>query len=97
MIVVVPIIGNLKIDGDRLIGYDGRDLNSHTPINFGKDIGDIILEQIVGYRYVGKKLNYGECFNSSHFVFKYQVYNKKTTVTSVYEAGLFHWKEWVSK
>lgn len=85
----VPVlgVGNFRKVGDRLVNVNGKDLSEFLPVHFGKEIGDVVYMGIVDYKWIGKRTTLFE-----EFMLEYQVYDKKTTVTKVFPAGIFIWK-----
>jgi hypothetical protein len=86
----VPIlgVGNFRKVGDRLVNQNGKDLIEFLPVHFGKEIVDIVYMGIVDYKWIGDRTTIFE-----EFMLEYQVYDKKTTVTKVFPAGIFLWKQ----
>jgi hypothetical protein len=87
----VPIlgVGNFYKKGDRLVNVHGKDLSEFLPVHFGKQVGDLVYMGIVDYKWIGKRNSVYE-----EFMLEYQVYDVRTTVTSIYPASIFQWQKW---
>lgn len=87
----IPILGlgNFRKKGDRLVNQHGKDLYDFLPVHFGKQIGDLVYMGIVDYKWIGQRRTIYE-----EWMLEYQVYDTKTTVTKIYPAGIFHWKQY---
>lgn len=86
----VPILGlgNFYKSGDRLVNKHGKDLLEFLPVHFGKQVGDIVYMGIVNYKWIGKRTTLYE-----EFMLEYQIYDIRTTVTTIYYAGIFAWQK----
>jgi hypothetical protein len=87
----IPIlgVGNFFKKGDRLVNQHGKDLSELLPVHFGKGVGDLVYMGIVDYKWIGDRTTVYE-----EFMLEYQVYDIRTTVTSIYPAGIFQWQKW---
>lgn len=87
----VPIlgVGNFYKRGERLVDNNGKDLYEYLPVHFGKQIGDLVYMGIVNYEWVGKRNSIYE-----EFILEYQVYDLRTTTTTIYKGGIFNWKKY---
>ena len=87
----IPIIavGNFRLrDGKLFAVWNNKELDDLLPIYVNKNVGDLILEGIVGYKVVQTSQR------KTDIILVYQVFDRKTKVRKTYEQGLFHWEKY---